>query len=122
MSPVAGALTLKAALGAELAAPPAEADDEEPPDADRDEARDIDIDDIVVGVIPVAPEAEALASSAVEEPAAGAAPDPPPDAETAPRAAASPVAAIPPPEAVKVGAWYASTSELARVLRDNKWP
>jgi len=37
--------------------------------------------------------------------AAGAAPDPFPVPETAPRLAASPVAASPPPVAVRVGAW-----------------
>ena len=115
MRPVAGAASANPELGAEVAAPPAELTDEAAPETDRDmdEARDIDMAevearDIVVGALAAALDAESESEPAVDEPAMGAAPFPPPEAETAPRAAASPVAATPQPEAVRVGAWYAS--------------
>jgi hypothetical protein len=53
-------------------------------------------------------EADSEAASAPDSVGLGAAPAPFPEAETAPSSAASPVAAGPPPVAVRVGAAYAS--------------
>jgi hypothetical protein len=113
MTPVAGAAIPKAALGVVLA--PAEEAEETAPESDRlaPDAADR-AEDMVDAPIPdmldmaVALAAEALRPgfpSWADSVATGAAPAPFPEAETAPRAAASPVAASPPPVAVRVGAW-----------------
>lgn len=104
MRPVAGAVMPMAPLGAEVAAAPADSEAELEPLMDRDREAEVeaDIRDMVVGVIPPAEEAVGEAEA---EPGAGAAPDPPPEAETAPSSDWSPVAAAPPPVAVRVGAW-----------------
>ena len=117
MTPVAGAAIPKAALGVVLA--PAEEAEETAPEADRlapeaaDRAEDmvdepiLDMSDMLAALATEA-EAEAIMlgfPSWADSVAAGAAPAPFPEAETAPRSAASPVAAAPPPVAVRVGAW-----------------
>jgi len=113
MTPVAGAAIPIAALGVVLA--PAEEADATTPEADRltPEAADraeVMVDEAIPDMLDmaVALAAEALRPvfpSWADSVAAGAAPAPFPEAETAPRAAASPVAASPPPVAVRVGAW-----------------
>jgi hypothetical protein len=104
MTPVAGAVIPIAALGDWVAA----VADPEEEGAVVDRVEEDRAEDMVVGVVPAAEEvAEALdaALASLLDPAEGAAPDPFPEAETAPRSAASPVAAAPPPVAVRVGAW-----------------
>jgi len=116
MTPVAGAAIPIAALGVVLA--PAEEADATAPETDRltpdaaDRAEDM-VDEAMPDMLAIPDMLVALAAEALrpvlpswaDSVATGAAPAPFPEAETAPRAAASPVAASPPPVAVRVGAW-----------------
>ena len=113
MTPVAGAAIPIAALGVVLA--PAEEADARAPEPDRlapeapDRAEDMadePMPDMLDMAVALAAEAlRPVFPSWADSVATGAAPAPFPEAETAPRAAASPVAASPPPDAVRVGAW-----------------
>jgi hypothetical protein len=101
MTPVAGAVTPIAPLGeVEAEAAESEAEDDRAV-VDRIEV-ELRAEDMVVGAVSDDSEAEAEAAESV---GLGAAPEPFPEAETAPRSAAFPVAAAPPPVAVRVGAW-----------------
>lgn len=108
MTPVAGATTPMAPLPeveGEAAAPDADEAEDRAEDirlAEELEARDMVVGAVMLDAVAEADSASALAPDSV---GLGAAPDPPPEAETAPRSAASPVAAAPPPVAVRVGAW-----------------
>jgi hypothetical protein len=111
MTPVAGAVIPMAALGLWEAEAEAAAPDDDRAEVDRLVVMEADRD-MVVGADMADAEEEAsdsaeaeLAPSMALSVGLGAAPAPFPDAETAPSSAASPVAAAPPPVAVRVGAW-----------------
>ena len=107
MTPVAGAVIPIAALGLSVAEAEAAAPDDDRAEVDRLVVMEEDRD-IVVGADMADSEEEASVSAELAPSMAlsvGAAPAPFPEAETAPSSAASPVAAAPPPVAVRVGAW-----------------
>jgi hypothetical protein len=87
--------------------------DETTPEADRLTPEAEDRAEVMVLALMLAEAAEAEIAEAemlgfpswADSVAAGAAPEPFPEAETAPRSATLPVAASPPPVAVRVGAW-----------------